>query len=279
MDGTSRIAVLGDLDGQTGWAKSIISQVAARGIHTVLQVGDCGLLWPGRGDAATRDIERACVEHDVRFAFIDGNHDPHARLRAVPVASDGFARIAQHIFYIPRGARWNWEGRSFGAVGGAYSVDRDRRTEGVNLWAELEEATTEDVNRLGPATLDILLTHDAPAGVRLRGLRLSERSRLRSQAQRDLLRSVVDSTRPAFAIHGHWHQRHTQVLHHSNGSRTVVVSLDQQYTPGSWVVVNLATMNIEDPRTSAVAEPDSRSDVRTMVQTSGEGARPWPTGS
>ncbi|WP_418606295.1 O-antigen ligase family protein [Georgenia sp. SUBG003] len=51
------------------------------------------------------------------------------------------------------------KGRQVG-VGGAFSVDRDRRREGMTLWADLEEPTQEDIEQLGDDPLDVLLTHE-----------------------------------------------------------------------------------------------------------------------
>lgn len=61
------------------------------------------------------------------------------------------------------------EGLVVGGLGGAFSVDYHHRTEGKDWWPN-EEPTQEEAEKLvagGP--LDILITHDAPSGVPLKG--------------------------------------------------------------------------------------------------------------
>lgn len=53
------------------------------GYGTIIPVGDLAVLWPGESKF-TRQIVRHLDDLDLRFIFVDGNHDVHPKLRALP---------------------------------------------------------------------------------------------------------------------------------------------------------------------------------------------------
>lgn len=119
---------------------------------TIIHVGDLAVLWPAANDndKFTKVLKRRLDEHNLTLVFVDGNHDVHPKLRALPVNEDSFGVINGRLLYAPRGHRWNWSGIRFGALGGAYSVDRRSRKLGKSWW-EGEETSKADVCRLGRA--------------------------------------------------------------------------------------------------------------------------------
>src|SRR3954449_12934636 len=60
----------------------------------------------------------------LTLIFVDGNHDVHPKPRALPLNTEGFGVIGDRLLYAPRGHRWELEGVRFGALDGAYSLDR-----------------------------------------------------------------------------------------------------------------------------------------------------------
>ena len=62
--------------------------------------------------------------------------------------------------------------------------------------------------RLGSDGLDVLVAHDAPAGVDLAGWRLPATDQVRADEVRSLIASVMEATRPQIVFHGHWHHSH-----------------------------------------------------------------------
>ncbi|WP_159803300.1 hypothetical protein [Arthrobacter zhaoguopingii] len=48
------------------------------------------------------------------MVFIDGNHDVHLDLRALPLNSEGFGVIMEQLLYSRRGHRWQLDGVRFG---------------------------------------------------------------------------------------------------------------------------------------------------------------------
>lgn len=208
VPGSARLVVAGGWHGNATWAARIVASTADHGVRTIVHVGDLGVLMPGRlGRGFTLRLEQALEQADVRLVLVDGNHDSHARLRWLPVEpATGSRRIGQRLWWSGRGTRWSWAGRSLGALSGAYSVDRPRRTEGFDLWADLEEPTAAERDLLGDEQLDVLFTHEAPDGVQLSSiLDIGPRAQLRSRESRILVRTAIERTRPSTVFHGHWH--------------------------------------------------------------------------
>lgn len=93
---------------------------------------------------------------------IGGNHEnaDEVQLFEANPDEDGFVTLRPHVRWVPRGQRWTWTGVRFGALGGAFSLDWRTRTIGTTWWPTREELGDTDVERLGDAPLDVLLTHD-----------------------------------------------------------------------------------------------------------------------
>lgn len=196
MQSARPIAVLGDWHGDLGWALTAARSAAREGARTALHVGDFGLDWPGpkRGRYEAK-LNKYLTDLALTIYVSVGDHDNIEYAAALPVENDGAAVVRSNIRVPPRGGRTVVEGLVIGALGGAFSVDYEHRTEGRDWWAN-EQPTPEEAKRLtdgGP--LDILITHDAPSGVQLKG-DFDLRPELASKANitRDLLGEVVDSS-------------------------------------------------------------------------------------
>lgn len=205
-----RVLVAGDWHGRTAHAVSVIR--AARRLldrerePLVIQLGDFGL-WPGAaGRAYVNTLERECAELGVAVWFVDGNHDDATQLHRF----DPGQNLGGSITHLPRGWRWEWHGRTWLALGGAVSLDKAVRREGVSWWPE-EEITGKQAEKViadGPA--EVLLSHDCPSGVvhtfppppsfwDLADLARNDRHRER-------LQGVVDAVQPRWLLHGHLHR-------------------------------------------------------------------------
>lgn len=218
------IAIAGDWHGDVPWMRAVVDAASVAGADIILHVGDLAVLWPGRDKGKfDRRLQQRLELRDMHFAFIDGNHDNHHELRALPLDDDGLAPLRPRVRYLPRGARFKYGGITVAGLGGAYSIDREWRTEGKDWWPE-EDVTDEDVDRLiagGPA--DVLLMHDAPSGVRVRTeLDLPPQILEASRATRARLRRAVDELRPGNVFAGHWHQRVIDNIAHPDGGQTRV---------------------------------------------------------
>lgn len=230
MSDTHPVAVFGDWHGAAGWALTAIRSAAREGVSTAIHVGDFGFDWPGakRGRYEAK-LNKYLVDLGITLVVSGGNHDNWDTLDKLLVEEDGLATIRSNIRVLPRGSRTIIEGFAVGGLGGAFSVDYKYRTEGKDWWRN-EEPTPEEAEALiagGP--LDILITHDAPAGVPLIGdFQLSTELIEKANKTRDLLREVVDALAVPQIFCGHWHQRRIHELNHSNGMVTRVDVLDME---------------------------------------------------
>ena len=220
-----KVLFAGDWHGDEDWAGHVVSRAAAVGAAWVVQLGDFGFGFFRLGDDPAvagdwaprcpfaRRVSALAVEAGVRVVFLDGNHDNPvllARLaqRRDPVGPEGFVPVEDPLSWAPRGHRWEWDGIRFGALGGAYSIDRRHRTEGLDFWSE-EVTTAADVDRLGHDPLDVLACHDGPTVPE--GFRSlpSEHQRRVDEASREQVAAAIERTRPRLVVHGHWHLRYT----------------------------------------------------------------------
>ncbi|MFE4229968.1 metallophosphoesterase [Arthrobacter sp. NPDC056886] len=222
--------VAGDWHGDQGWAIAAIQSAARAGAGTILHVGDFGLDWPGakRGRYEAK-LNKYLLDLGLTLIVSGGNHDNWDTLEELPVEADGMATFRSNIRVLPRGGRTKVEALVVGALGGAFSVDYQHRREGKDWWRH-EEPTPEDAQKLiagGP--VDVLITHDAPAGVPLKGdFELTPEIRSRAEQTRVLLREVVDTLAPSHVFCGHWHQRRIHELAHPDGRNTRIDVLNKE---------------------------------------------------
>jgi len=211
------IAMAGDWHGNLGFALGQVGRARDAGCELIVQCGDFGY-W--RPDPTTRKylfrLERALAEARMWLLWVDGNHEDHDLLTSRPVDSDtGLRPISDHIAHLPRGHRWTWGEHTWLALGGAVSMDQQRRKAGVDWWAgeSLTEADVERAAAGGPA--DVMVCHDAPAGPAIpdsREIQPSAEILAKAAQHREAIRTVLYATRPAALWHGHFHVRHTATI-------------------------------------------------------------------
>lgn len=207
-----KVMLAGDWHGSTHWALSALEQALARGADTVIQVGDFG--WWVEGDF-TREylgsLQRFVHDTGLDFYWLDGNHEDHSREFTDERYPD--------LTYLPRGYRWSWWDKTWMSVGGAVSVDKAWRKEGVSWWPN-EILTEEEVYYASrPPGVDIVLAHDCPKGVDIPGIGPNTKQRpgemrwpvdalARAEAHREKMRHIWKATRPTLWVHGHYHRRY-----------------------------------------------------------------------
>jgi hypothetical protein len=261
----TRIIACGDWHGHTAWAENVIRrgpEFFLPGERRIfLHLGDFGI-WPG-DEPYLAALSAALAETDAELWFIDGNHEQFPKLTLAMEGWDGSGPLEyrERIFYLPRGFRWAWHGRSWLALGGAASVDRrglvrrwtnqfepsmvPNRTAGVDWWPE-ERITREQANAViaaGPA--DVMVTHDCPSEVVHafpdRPRWWSDQDLKESDEHRELLQEVVDAVRPSHLMHGHLHMLYARPVKFSYGT-CEVTGLDCNGKDGNWVPLDITKM-------------------------------------
>lgn len=258
MPESGSVAIAGDWHGNTRWMQHALRQIHAEGHRLVIHVGDLKVLWskegplsaaeqellPGAGgyDKFTVQLATLLEELGMTLLFIDGNHDNHPVLRALPTDENGFGTISNRLKYIPRGHRFNIGEVRFAGLGGAYSIDRRWGRQGTDWWPE-EVITSEDVAALGTGPVDVLFTHEVPAGIDVvKKMALPELVELESNISRIHLRDAVRAVSPSLVFSGHWHQRMTGRI---PGSATEVHVLDMDGRSGNVTVLDIDSLDLQ----------------------------------
>lgn len=244
--GGDEVLMVGDWHGRTTWMEKVLRAAYRSGHKLLIHVGDLAVLWPAPNDndKFTKILKRRLDEYQLTLIFVDGNHDVHPKLRALPLNADGFGVISDRLLYAPRGHRWSLSGVRFGALGGAYSIDRRTRKLGKGWW-EGEETCEADVRRLGRGRLDVLVTHEVPAGIDVVSQvgPLPEFIEREAYANRLLVRDAVRNTGPRLVFSGHWHQRRTALMPNMD---TRVHVLNRDLFEGNVVALDLETLAVRE---------------------------------
>lgn len=130
----------------------------------VIVLGDMGIYWRhDKADAKViiKDFE---ARYNFNLYFIDGNHENFKILKSLEEDDVGMGIVSEHIRHLKRGRRYSIGGKDILAIGGADSVDKFRRTEGLSWWKD-EAITDEDVSRVDPGQYDYVLSHCCPRSI------------------------------------------------------------------------------------------------------------------
>lgn len=238
----SRVLLLGDVHGELGWLKVACRKAVEQNCSVILQVGDFGF-WPhySRGREFLKRAEDLLTFHGLTLWWVDGNHENHDWLN-LQTRVNGFWEFGR-IVHAGRGARWTWQGVTFLACGGAYSVDKPRRVEGESWWAG-ETITEADLVRcLDGPPVDVIVAHDAPWGAaNVMGPRTvgDKDSYPKSEANRRRVAALCDALTPDLLVHGHYHHRNT-----TKYNSTVVEGFGRDGDPESMAVLTLPGLSIQ----------------------------------
>jgi predicted phosphodiesterase len=198
-----KILVAGDWHGNAPWATRVIEFAAESQYDAIFQLGDFGW-WP-HVDWGQRYIDRVsetAMKVEMPIYWCDGNHDNHEDLLQHSSSATRVS-VREALHYVPRGTAWQWEGVRFVALGGAYSIDKDRRIPGYSWWED-EMIRERDVERtLQAESCDILFTHDAPYRAVGKPLYKDDAN---TDANNAAVRAVMEALQPDWLFHGHWHE-------------------------------------------------------------------------
>lgn len=216
---SERVLIAGDVHGDLRAVDLLARRARANGASVILQLGDLGY-WPHTDPQFIRKADRLLEQEGVHMLAIDGNHENFSALSCEHPDYEQFRVLGRRVLHIPRGARFEWRGRSFAALGGAHSIDKDwrrarerqarKRHQNQNwLWWPQELVSDDDVEQTtAGGRAEILLTHDCPMSVRIPGF---DRPDPTTTENRDRLQRVMDAVRPQLVCHGHYHRRYTGV--------------------------------------------------------------------
>lgn len=237
------VVLAGDWHECAADAVRVITKSAECGAEWVIQLGDFGF-WSYPTSPYLDAIEIACMATGVRVAWIDGNHERYTLLTGKggildqPDAQHHAHRVRQHVYYLPRGYRWTWHGKTWLALGGATSLDRNMRTEWIS-WFKEEEITEQQADyAIGGGPVDVLICHDGPASTNPKFPPIAwPRSELiRAQHHRNRLQRVMDGVKPQLVAHGHFHLSYVERVQRDWGA-ALVIGLDHAGSRGTHMIL------------------------------------------
>lgn len=255
-DGPAIIAISSDWHGNTFWGLDMIRIAHANGATVMVHLGDFGL-WRNSPStiAYISKLNKLLVELGMWLLFVDGNHEDHERLDAMPIDPvTGMRKVTNRIWHLPRGFRWRWHDKVWMSLGGAHSVERAGLTPMVSWWARefLSEREVyyamrpnEYADRIADNIVDVMVCHDAPTLAKIPKLSLPAIWPLKelelSAQHRALIQMVVDEVKPAILWHGHYHERYDDVIELDDGRRVIVRGLSED---GTWSKGNLMILDL-----------------------------------
>lgn len=244
------VLLCGDTHGDVVHIEYLMQTAVRNGAQAIFVLGDFGY-WEHMDKGAFLDrCEDLAEQYDLDVYWLDGNHEAHDMLREryiesalVPRTSNGFVAMRNRLYHAPRAHRWEWWGKRFMALGGAYSIDKAPRLRGEAkarasaraefagreqagkdavarlsarsvrvlsgkplLWWPEEEITEEEVaEALDGEPIDVLLCHDKPRRSQPRWNRKDFSECLPNQ---DRIQRVIEALEPARVFHGHLHYRY-----------------------------------------------------------------------
>ena len=283
----TRVGILGDTHGNLAAARFMLWSMHKMGITSVIQVGDFGLYTDNNGMKFARKVSDLCVMWGIELWVVPGNHENHRVINEL-LGEDRTARkeYRPNVYVLPRGYRWEWDGMSFLALGGAPSVDRitrlawetGRKPGNANkYWYAEEQITDADVDyTVSGGYADVMIGHDAPHGIQgiervIRGnphgfhvadLLYAEEGRLRMT---EAFRGVA----PEFFFHGHYHTPVNENIQRPGGEYgdiTHVIGLDCEFNNYS-----MATIDTETRTATNIDHDKLLAEFRDELN-----GRPWP---
>lgn len=152
------------LTGESTWGKDDI----------LLICGDFGYLF--QNDERERDYLDLLEKKPYTICFCDGNHENFPAIFSYPEEiwhGGKIHRIRDNVIHLMRGQVFELEGKRWFSMGGAYSIDRYMRAEGVSFWKEelpSNDEYHEAVRNLAAVgnRVDYVITHTAPREIILR---------------------------------------------------------------------------------------------------------------
>jgi hypothetical protein len=162
--------ITGDLHGEMGMSRLSNKNIRLTKDDVLLQTGDFGLLWYSFPSPSEKYWLAWLEKKPFTFCFIDGNHENHEmleRLEVVDFCGGKAGKVRSNIYHLKRGEIYTIQDIKIFTFGGADSVDKLHRKEGISWWrnevasySEMEHGFKNIDNNNGE--VDIVITHTLP---------------------------------------------------------------------------------------------------------------------
>lgn len=130
----------------------------------IIVLGDMGLCWRhDKQDFNYYIKEWENFENKCNLYWVDGNHENFKLISLLPIENN-MRKCSDHIHMLMRGQTYYFEGKKCLAMGGADSIDKHRRTEGLSWWPQ-EQITNEDIEKVNSEHFDYVFSHCCPTSI------------------------------------------------------------------------------------------------------------------
>lgn len=160
-----KIFICGDIHGWWGQFNIMLNK---KNPDIIIQCGDFGW-WPHFHNSRNFDgTRKPWNQHGIKnpntkIYWCDGNHENHEDL-LIKVKEHGRVpiEVMPNVFYMPRASTLELpNGMKLLFMGGAESIDKESRTQGVSWWPE-ETINQSDIYALPDIKIDAVISHTIP---------------------------------------------------------------------------------------------------------------------
>lgn len=269
--------------GDTHCNSSVWTQIAdvavGHGCELIWQVGDFGYQFP---EVYIRAVQTAADTARVPVMWIRGNHDNRDTIRTLSAGQQAgpvalWPTVAPDVLYVPDGTVVDVAGVRVLGVGGAVSIDQDRRVPYVSWWPDETISPADIAAAAAAGPVDVVVAHDAPYGCdplegMLEDTGISDRLLRASASNRKAVAAIVDRAAPRLVVHGHYHHRYDGRYQPGSGPDVTVCGLGADDDPDRmWAVYDLRCTSNRSTSESA----ESRTGSGRTGTASGAGQTVW----
>ena len=176
--------------------------------------GDFGFVWNMfQSDAKEERWMKYFNDRAYTTLFIDGNHENFDRLNSYKVSEfkgGKVHKISESVYHLMRGQIYDFDGVKIFTMGGALSIDRDRRDLGFSWW-EGEMISDNDIKEAyanlakHDCKVDVVVTHTCPRFVVSRVIKLSMAAKI-DDINSKILQDIYDKIEFKKWYFGHFHE-------------------------------------------------------------------------
>lgn len=231
----TKILAVGDLHGDWSSLNRLISK---KNPDIILQCGDFGW-WPQFEikrpvlyGQHKKWLLRGIKPGNAKIYWCDGNHESYLHLQQYQNGKTH--QMYKNVYYCSRGSVVNLpDDRRVLFMGGASSVDKNKRTPGLD-WFPEENISQIDLDRalnIPRADIDIVVSHTCP------DLFFTDQERVEKEndGNRKALNEILMKHRPNLWLFGHWH-REISGMYEGPDFKTSFLGLDYPRHGGRWWV-------------------------------------------
>lgn len=175
--------------------------------------GDFGLIYRPEQTSSERWWLNWLDSNPWTTLFVDGNHENHEKLNALPLEPKFggiVGRVSDSIFHLKRGEVYQIQDKKILTFGGAQSIDKENRLDGISWWKE-EIPNYKDMDncienmKKHQYDIDIIIAHQCPLTL-VRMLSGTQNLLLReTDPTCKMLEHIVTNCKFSEFFCGHWH--------------------------------------------------------------------------